>query len=59
MLKRVYILKLVVESEDEISMQIDSVYTTREKAKSMGKMLVSNDENKYISYYISEHSIFQ
>ena len=57
-MKYVYILQLVEETEDEVSMKIDSVFTTREKAESVGKVMVSDDENTYISYYLFETFTF-
>lgn len=57
-MKYIYILQLVVETHDEVKMVNDSVYTTREKAESMGKSLVDANE-EYIGYYVSKHLIFR
>jgi hypothetical protein len=57
-MKYIYILQLVVETHDEIRMEIDSVYTTREKAEAFGKSLVESNE-EYIGYYVSKHMIFR
>ena len=54
----VYILQMIIETDDEIKMEIDSVYTTREKAATIGKNLVAS-KDEYIGHYISRHMIFQ
>ena len=51
--------KLPSGESNEVSMKIDSVFTTRENAESVGKVMVSDDKNNYISYYISEQLLFQ
>jgi hypothetical protein len=57
-MKYVYILQMIVETDDEIKMEIDSVYTTREKADAMGKNFIQSNSN-YIGHYVSRHMIFQ
>lgn len=57
-MKHVYILQMVIETDDEIKMEIDSVYTTREKAEAIGKNLVASN-NEYIGHYVSKHMLFQ
>ena len=57
-MKHVFIVQMVIETEDEVKMEIDSVFTTREKAEAFGKHLVESDD-KYLSYYVSKHLIYQ
>jgi hypothetical protein len=58
-MKRVYILQMVEETDDEVKMEIHSVYSTIDKAKAIGENLVSLNDNGYIAYYTSEHLFFQ
>lgn len=58
-MKYVYVLQVAEESDDEVSMKIDSVYTTKAKAEAMGQMLVENLESPVIYYCVSGHLIFQ
>jgi hypothetical protein len=57
-MKHVYILQMVIETDDEVKMEIDSVFTTKEKAEAWGKHLVENNE-ECIGHYVSKHMIYQ
>ena len=57
-MKHVYILEMTIETEDEVKIEIDSVFTTREKAEAFGKQLVESDSD-YLGYYVSKYLIYQ
>jgi hypothetical protein len=57
-MKYVYILQVVIETENEVRMEIDSVYTTSEKAHVVGKNLIVSD-NQVIHYNVSRYMVFQ
>jgi hypothetical protein len=56
-MKYVYILQVVVETDDEIMMDIHSVYTTSEKAHAIGKNLISNKQ--CVHYKVWRYMIYQ
>jgi hypothetical protein len=57
-MKYVYVLQMMIETHDEIKMEIDSVFTTREKAELFAKSLIESNK-EYIGRYISEHMIYR
>jgi hypothetical protein len=57
-MKYVYILQVVIETENEVRMEIDSVYTTSEKAHVVGKNLIVSDK-QVIHYNVSRYMVFQ
>jgi hypothetical protein len=57
-MKYVYILQVVEETDDEVRMEIHSVYTTQQKAVAIGNNLV-NSNNGFLSYYVTPYMFFQ
>lgn len=58
-MKRVYILQVVEETDDEVKLVIHSVYATSEKARQIGEQLSDDLSSGILSYYVSSHLIFQ
>jgi hypothetical protein len=59
----VYILQTVIEKDDGVNMEIDSVYTTSEKAHAVGKNLIAMSEkcpkDKVLHYNVTGYRLFQ
>jgi hypothetical protein len=49
---------MIIETDDEIKMEIDSVFTTKEKAEAFGENLIACNK-KYVGHYVSRHLIYQ